>query len=186
MNHDALHQLLRTRPLVDRLLGSLLAVGAEDGRTTVDDILADGEVPRRQAIVLLRELESLGCGSFKVGRKGHPSRFEWSIDPADLQAVLDGSNGEQAGDESEGEREALLADDDEPANAPVQFMQGKPPPRELVVPPVHSPTRYSREEIDHAYVLRPDYRVTLTLPDNLTRREAEVLADWLRNLSFER
>jgi hypothetical protein len=191
MNHDALLQLLRTRPTVDRVLDSILAAGAEDGRTTVDDILADGEVPRRQAINLLRELEELGYGAFKVGRKGHPSRFEWSIDPADLEAVLDG-DGEQEDDESEGEVEreqseieTTDADDDGPGRARVLFMQGNQ--IDLAdASSARSNGRHSRGDIDHAYVLRPDCRVSVSLPDNLTRREAEVLADWIRNLSFER
>lgn len=191
MNHDALLQLLRTRPTVDRLLDSILAAGAEDGRTTVDDILADGEVPRRQAIVLLRELEGLGYGAFKVGRKGHPSRFEWSIDPAELEAVLDG-DGEQEDDESEGEvereqseLETTGADDEGSGRARVLFMQGNQ--IDLAdASSVRSHRRHSHGDIDHAYVLRPDCRVSVSLPDNLTRREAEVLADWIRNLSFER
>ncbi len=193
MNHDALLQLLRTRPTVDRLLDSILAVGAEDGRTTVDDILADGEVPRRQAIILLRELEELGYGAFKVGRKGHPSRFEWSIDPAELDAVLDGDgDGEPENDESDvevereqSELEATGADDEGSGRARVLFMQGNQ--IDLVdASSARSHRRHSRGEIDHAYVLRPDCRVSVSLPDNLTRREAEVLADWIRNLSFER
>jgi hypothetical protein len=170
MNHDALLQLLRARPTVDRWLDSILAAGAEDGRTTVDDILADGEVPRRQAIILLRELESLGYGAFKVGRKGHPSRFEWSIDPADLRAVLDGGGEQDDDDDGAGELGTSVAEEVTTSD-PIALA---------------SPKRYIRVEIDHAFVLRPDCRVILTLPDNLTRREAEVLADWVRNLSFER
>jgi hypothetical protein len=164
MNHDALHQLLRARPTLDRLLDSILAAGSDEGRTTVDEILADGDVPRRQAINLLRDLESLGYGAFKVGRKGHPSRFEWSIDPADLAATLD-AVGEQAdaGDDDE--------DDPSEVQTPVAEQHDATP---------------GNTEIAHLYVLRADYRVSLSLPDNLTRREAEVLADWVRNLSFER
>jgi hypothetical protein len=191
MNHDALLQLLRTRPTVDRLLDSILAAGAEDGRTTVDDILADGEVPRRQAIILLRDLEALGYGAFKVGRKGHPSRFEWSIDPAELEAVLDG-DGEEEDDQSEGEAgreqselDTTGAEDDESGRARVLFMQGNQ--GDLTDAALgRTPRRHGRGDIDHAYVLRPDCRVSVSLPDNLTRREAEVLADWIRNLSFER
>jgi hypothetical protein len=177
MNHDALLQLVRARPTADRLLDAILAAGAEDGRTTVDDILADGEVPRRQAIILLRELESLGYGAFKVGRKGHPSRFEWSIDPADLEAVLDGGGEEihEAGDAEIGQEASELE---------VAAGESEEFGRDLAV--VQSSKRHSRGDIDHAYVLRPDYRVSLSLPDDLTRREAEVLSDWIRNLSFQR
>jgi hypothetical protein len=166
-NHDALHQLLRARPTLDRLLDSILAAGADEGRTTVDDILADGEVPRRQAINLLRDLESLGYGAFKVGRKGHPSRFEWSIDPAELAAALDAGSEPDSDDDDESSETTTL-NHDEPALAEL------------------SRARTTERDIAHHYVLRPDCRVSLNLPDNLTRREAEVLADWIRNLSFER
>ena len=40
--------------------------------------------------------------------------------------------------------------------------------------------------VEHAYVLRPDLRLSVNLPVDLTQREAEVLAAWVRNLSFER
>lgn len=190
MNHDALLQLLRTRPGLDRLLDKILAAGAEDGRTTVDDILADGDASRRQAIILLRDLEKLGYGAFKVGRKGHPSRFEWSIDPADLEAVLDGGGDEPDHEQSHSEDgheslaiDAVVGDDDESGHA--SGLQAD----QVVADRGESarlPKRHARGAIDHAFVLRPDYRVSLALPDNLTRREAEVLADWVRNLSFER
>lgn len=192
MNHDALLQLLRTRPTVDRLLDAILAAGAEDGRTTVDDILADGEVPRRQAIILLRDLESLGYGEFKVGRKGHPSRFEWSIDPAELEAVLDGDSDEPDSDENGDGQESLdhataVGEGEDSGRVRVLFMQGNPATLDLAdAASARSAKRHASGYIDHTYVLRPDYRVSLSLPDNLTRREAEVLSDWIRNLSFER
>lgn len=169
---------------MDRLLDSILAAGVEDGRTTVDDILVDGEVRRRQVIMLLRDLDKLGYGAFKVGRKGHPSRFEWGIDPAELEAVLDGGGGQQ--DDKDSDSEAPTVEDDERASASVLFMQSNQAELDDGEPPLQSPQRHGRGEVVHAFVLRPDCRVTLALPENLTRREAEVLADWVRNLSFER
>jgi hypothetical protein len=157
MNRETLQQLLQTRPALDRLLDSILTAGADEGRTTVDDLLADGEIPRKQAIILLRELESHGYGTFKVGRKGHPSRFEWIVDPEEHRKLLDDEADERV--------------PPEPA----------PTPLELPSTPV-----FSAAEVQHQYVLRPDYRVSLSLPENLTPREAEVLGDWVRNLSFER
>ena len=171
IHREALHQLLRARPALDRLLDSILTAGADEGRTTVDELLEDGELPRKQAINLLRDLEGLGYGSFKVGRKGHPSRFEWSIDPEDLRKALDDDNGE-------------------PSEAPTRasFM-GHPPARERDEPPTTPPARapqQPRSEIEHLLVLRPDYRVTLNLPADLTRGEAQAISEWVRILSFER
>lgn len=43
----------------------------------------------------------------------------------------------------------------------------------------------SEEFIDHEYVLRPDVKVELTLPGDLTRREAKRLADFINSLPFD-
>lgn len=179
MNRDALHQLLRTRPALDRLLDSILTAGSDDGRTTVDELLTD--IPRKQAINLLRELEGLGYGMFKVGRKGHPSRFEWSIDPEELRKLLDDDDEQQTARASE---EASVAPE-KPAPTRMSFM-GQPATVEPPTTPARAPQPTAGTDIQHQYVLRPDYRVSLNLPDDLTPREAEVLGEWVRNLSFER
>lgn len=51
--------------------------------TTVDRIQTNvansgGHVSRGDVIRFFREMESQGYGSFKAGRRGHPSRFEWT------------------------------------------------------------------------------------------------------------
>ena len=38
-----------------------------------------GNVPQGDVIWVFRKLKNFGCGSFKVGRKGHQSRFEWDV-----------------------------------------------------------------------------------------------------------
>lgn len=52
--------------------------------TTVDrihaNVAAEGaEISRADIILVFRELEACGCGGFKAGRKGWPSRFEWAV-----------------------------------------------------------------------------------------------------------
>ncbi len=54
-------------------------------QTSVDRLLTvlrdDGtEVSRGDLIDVLRELEDTGCGTFRIGRRGWPSRFEWRVD----------------------------------------------------------------------------------------------------------
>ncbi len=54
-------------------------------QTSVDRLLAvlgdDGaEMSRGDLIEVLRELEAVGCGTFRIGRRGWPSRFEWRLD----------------------------------------------------------------------------------------------------------
>jgi hypothetical protein len=40
--------------------------------------------------------------------------------------------------------------------------------------------------IAHVFVLRPGLRIHVSLPQDLSAREATALGDWVRNLSFER
>jgi len=58
-------------------------------RTTVDRLLAalkqEGhDVARSDIVELFKALQSAGCGDFVIGRKGHPSRFEWTVGLADV------------------------------------------------------------------------------------------------------
>lgn len=39
---------------------------------------AGHQFSRSQLLVVFKALNDLGCGEFKVGRRGWPSRFEWS------------------------------------------------------------------------------------------------------------
>lgn len=204
MNYEALLQLYRSRSVFRKLLDTIAAEGLDENRTIVEE-LVDGETSRRVVVNLLRDLTVMGCGEFKVGRKGHPSRFNWNVDPHALgqrlaKAANAGSDGEDGEDD-----EAVEVDDGEHDNGehddeaaevsePVQATLGlgdEPPPggyvngRSRPHAPTQ-PTRTATEVIPHHYVLRRDLRVTLELPSDLSRREAEVLAAWVRELSFDR
>lgn len=103
-------------------------------------------------------------GEFKVGRKGHPSRFEWAADPHALAERF-----EQLDEADVLDHEQL----DDPRG-------------ELVVEQLARTQAREVELIEHAYVLRPKLRVSVRLPADLSAREAAVLGDWMRQLSFER
>ena len=68
-----------------RALLDHLAARERDWRsTTVDRLLLNvaregADVSRAQLVDAMRHLERVGCGEFKVGRRGHASRFEWSV-----------------------------------------------------------------------------------------------------------
>lgn len=49
-----------------------------------------------------------------------------------------------------------------------------------------TPEVHAGDMTEHVYVLRPGMKVRVVLPTNLSTREAEVLGDWVRNLSFAR
>jgi hypothetical protein len=68
-------------------------------KTTVDRLLAalrqEGhDVPRADIIELFKALEEAKCGAFVVGRKGHPTRFEWSASLVSVGRAATGEVGE--------------------------------------------------------------------------------------------
>ena len=65
LDHFASRERNWTSTAVDRLMQN---VGRE-GKA----------ISRGEAIEVLKKLADLGCGSFVVGRRGRPSRFEWSV-----------------------------------------------------------------------------------------------------------
>jgi hypothetical protein len=57
--------------------------------TTIDRLQAalkgsGHDVSRRDLIDLFKSLEGVGCGEFVIGRRGKPSRFEWSVGLTDV------------------------------------------------------------------------------------------------------
>lgn len=203
INYEMLHELSLSRPGARELFDAILEAGVEDECTTVDELIERSDATRRDAITFLRDLDAAGCGEFKVGRKGHPSRLMWSVDPSEIarQAI----SGEMAGaapqDEQGLEPEPYAQDLLDASGVGVDESAPAPATRatldldESTLTRARKSTRRARsakrdrasaELIEHSFVLRPDNRVSVALPADLTRREAEVLGDWIRNLSFER
>jgi len=58
--------------------------------------LTEGESPlsRGDIIRVFKELESIGCGIFKAGRKGYESRFEWRVSSKSVGQVAAGETSE--------------------------------------------------------------------------------------------
>lgn len=76
MDHFAGRQRDRAETTVDRLFERLIAEGKP--------------VTRSDLVQVFRELQGLGAGSFIVGRKGHPSRFRWSVSSVELGKAAPG------------------------------------------------------------------------------------------------
>lgn len=240
INFIALRELHQSLPAAQKLIAMLAEQDPPADWVTVDELEAL-DLGRRNAIDLLKALEEHGVGEFRVGRKGHPSRLVWVIDPRTLVQQMRGDAAlgdavDEASEDDEGDEhddEALLeADDDEagedededddeeddeddeprpqlalalqqeldrrmsklvpppaPANGRSQarkeaaLVRAEPPRAE---PPRAEPSKPAGELIEHVFVLRPTFTVRLALPANLSAREAAVLGDWVRNLSFER
>jgi hypothetical protein len=184
MSPDALTTLCQAQPAARKLFDWIVQADLEDNRTTVEDLIDHCGISRRNAINLLRALGEAGLGEFKVGRKGHPSRFEWTEDPQQLAEQLeqreDEDDGPAAKAKSNGKRDNGELFEDMLATEPV--VTEPPPPSRTRTPVVARDARL----IEHYYVLRPNLRIVVALPEDLSAREAEVLGAWINNLSFDR
>ena len=116
----------------------------------------------------LRAGEAAGYGSLIVGRRGYPTRFAWSKVPA---AVL---------------KPAAPAPAPAPA-APEATVEAPPAPVAAPAAPAASAPVAAQPvagSLVHMLQLRPDTAVQVTLPADLTAREAERLAHWVQALPF--
>jgi hypothetical protein len=116
--------------------------------------IAKGDVIR-----ILRKLDEFGCGDFRTGRKGHPTRFEWKYDLVSVGKAA-------AGGTQSVEEISPTADDDNGDE-------------EAAVKPV------PKGAIQHTFQLRPDWQIELTLPADLSAREAGRLSEFVKTLPFD-
>lgn len=135
--------------------------------TTVERLQANltyrgSGIPRSEILEVLRALDRAGCGTFKVGRKGHSSRFIWNVS---LMAV---------GKAAAGELRLV----------PEMTVEEKEEAEAAELDPESEDEETVPDLVEHRYVLRPDEVVTVLLPRDLTATEAGRLADWIRTLPF--
>jgi len=157
INTEKLKRLYSGNRAIKALLNNASKRKHNVSTTNVDRLMAllineeNTVVGRQELIKALRELETLGCGRFIIGRRGQPSRFEWGVQITSLgKAVMGAAGAALAGQPSAGS--ALVVES---------------------------------ERIPHAYQLRPGMTVNLDLPVNLTAKEAQRLAEFIRTLPFE-
>ncbi len=79
-----LRKLYGSDPAARIILDHLASRDRSWRTTSVDQLLStlravEEDVSRGEAIGVFKELEECGCGQFKAGRKGWPSRFEWTV-----------------------------------------------------------------------------------------------------------
>lgn len=117
-----------------------------------------------QIVNLFRELHDLGAGKFKLGRRGSKTRIEWLYGMRSLGAAAQGAAGQpEAIDPTQVEDIEAEAPEDEALEA--EMGDG--------------------EWIAHSFQLRPDLRLSINLPVDLTAKEAERLAGFIRQVPFD-
>ena len=116
-------------------------------------------IAKGDVIRILRKLDEFGYGDFRTGRKGHPTRFEWKYDLVSVGKAAAG--GTQAVEE-------------------IQLTTGEDIGDEEVE------VKAVREgAIQHTFQLRPDWQIELTLPADLSAREAARLSEFVKTLPFD-
>lgn len=115
-------------------------------------------VAKADVIALLRRLDEIGCGDFRTGRKGHPTRFEWKYDLVGVGKAAAG--GTQAVEEIQPTADQDNCDEEAAVKANPEGA------------------------IRHTFQLRSDWQVELRLPADLSVREAGRLSEFLKTLPF--
>ncbi len=121
------------------------------------------KISYHEAIRIFKVLDSIGCGHFKNGRKGYKSRIEWSHSLISIGQVANGQSGNV---------EAI-----DPTNLELE--------EEVDASGLTEGILIDEGHIQHPFQLRPDLTVTLSLPADLTMKEAQRLSAFLQTIPFE-
>ncbi|MCF7963334.1 MAG: hypothetical protein K9M08_21550 [Pirellula sp.] len=120
---------------------------------------------RGDVVSLFKGLDRAGCGKFVVGRRQFPSRFQWHVS---LRSVGIAASSEQGQVNELGPN--TLEDSDEDSDLAKSESE---------------PEKTKVDKLMHSFVLRADFRVQIILPFDLTKREADRLADFIHTLPFD-
>jgi len=78
-----LRELYKSKPEARAMLDEFAGRERNRTETKVDNLqyltVGNRPITRGEIIGVFQELASIGCGSFVVGRKGHASRFQWTV-----------------------------------------------------------------------------------------------------------
>jgi hypothetical protein len=144
-----------------------LASRQKDCRMTVASRAADlAGSSHGQIIALMRRLDALGAGTFKVGRRTAKTRIEWDYSVRSLGAAAKGAGGQPTKidpTQLDEEAEADTAENEELGSDPGESED---------------------EWITHSFQLRADLRLTIKLPVDLTSKEADRLSGFIRQVPF--
>lgn len=130
--------------------------------SSVDRIGFKSKVAYAEVVRVFKELAAAGCGTFLNGRKGYKSRMEWDYSLVSLGLVARG--------------EAAIPEPIDPSSVEEE---------DDLVTGLVDEGGVEDGNLPHAFQLRPDTTLHFSLPADLTAREAERLAAFIRSLPFE-
>src|ERR1700693_499048 len=160
-------RLIADRPEFQQFFSVLRTRKKNSAVSELKSFLENGEIEkaenqsrtRRLAVEFFRELERLGVGEFRVGRRGMPTRFIWNCSLLEVAAAATPPPNASTEVETRGSTEAHTGSE----------MQAKPATRLL----------------RHIYVLRENLTVQLELPVDFSETEANRLASFINTLPLK-
>jgi hypothetical protein len=120
------------------------------------------EATQGEIVALFRELNELGAGEFKLGRRGSKTRIEWHYSQSSLGRIAQGAASQPES------IDPTDLDDDDTETAEIEGSDSS-----------HG------EWISHSFQLRADLRITLNLPTDITAKEAERLSGFILQVPFD-
>ena len=209
INTEKLHELYSTSDEAKAILNTFAKRINARKKTTVDSVMAETQYPRAQIIQVLHELQNVGCGTFKAGRRGFVSRFEWAVNLSDVGKAAQGAK--------TAVQALVSAQDDDETEAPKKLRHPEhaayvPPPKaaeahskDTVTSPAadaetlpQAPVKRKRgrplgsrnhialsPSIRQRFALRPNFMVGLTLPRDLTQAEAKKIGEYVYLIAQE-
>ena len=157
-----LRELYRDNEVARRLFDDFAGRRKDRSMTPASRAAYLADASHGEIIALFRELDRLRVGEFKIGRRGSKTRIEWLFSMRSLGEVAKGE-----ANQPEEIDPAQLADRDAPED---ESLEADADDTEWIV---------------HPFQLRPDLRVSIKLPTNLTSKEAERLAGFIRQVPFD-
>ena len=168
----SLTTLYASNPAAKAVLDEFASRQRSQQVTTLDQLLlrlndSGVGVARADVIGVLRKLAELGYGYFITGRRGHRTRFEWKYDLVSVGNAASG--GTQVVEKIQPGSAQDNDDDDFPAALSAGSVAETTP----------------EGAIRHTFQLRPDWQIELTLPADLSVREASRLSEFVKTLPFD-
>lgn len=115
-----------------------------------------------EMVALFRALDDLGAGKFKVGRRGSKTRIDWSYSLRSLGQISQGA--------------ANHPEFIDPTNVEESDAEGVG---------IEALDNVINDQISHSFQLRADLRIIFNLPADITAKEAERLAGFIRQVPFD-
>lgn len=97
VDENGLHGLYASDPAAKALLDHFASRERNRRTMPIDRVIwlvgtEGNRISRGDAVRVFKRLDELGCGKFMVGRKGHPTRFDWSVGMTEVGRVASGES----------------------------------------------------------------------------------------------